>query len=388
MRESMERGSGIRRMFEEGINLKQKLGADNVFDLSLGNPMMEPPPEFQQELRRLAEHPIPGMHRYMENAGYPDTRASVAEQLQKETGVPFTLNEIVMTCGAAAGLNVVLKTILNPGEEVIIFSPYFVEYTNYVDNCGGVSRILSTDEQFLPRLEELEKAVTPKTKAVLINSPNNPTGVVYGESLLSGIGALLRRKESEYGTAIFLVSDEPYRRIIYDGLKYPHIWKHHRQTIAATSHSKDLSLPGERIGYIAVNPECRDRVDVMAGLIYCNRTLGFVNAPALMQHLMRRLQGVSVAVAEYQRKRDFLYRHLTEAGYSLVKPQGAFYMFPRSLIPDDAAFVRELLQWGVLTVPGRAFGSPGHFRIAYCVDDRTIEGSIRGFREAGRKFKH
>ena len=378
----MEEGSWIRKMFEEGSILKRQYGEENVFDLSLGNPVMEPPVEFVQEMRRLAENPLPGMHRYMANAGYPETRAVVAKQLSMETGIEFTMDDIVMTCGASGALNVVLKTILNPGEEVLVFAPYFVEYDNYIDNHGGVSRILPTDDQFIPRLDVLESAITAKTKAVIVNSPNNPSGVVYTQDLVHRLGGLLGEKESRYGTQIFLISDEPYRKIIYDGLKYPPVFRHHPNSVALTSHSKDLALPGERIGYIAANPGCGRHDELMTGLIFCNRVLGYVNAPALMQHAVRNLQQVTVSVAEYQRKRDFLYGHLTEMGYSVIKPQGAFYMFPKSPLEDDVAFVRELQQWNVLTVPGRGFGSPGYFRISYCVQDATLEGSLDGFRKA------
>ena len=386
IRQNMAKGSWIRRMFEEGAVLKQKHGAENVFDLSLGNPIVEPPDEFTQELKRLAENPLPGMHRYMPNAGYPEVREAVALQLSSETGVKLAMNNVVMTCGAAGALNVVLKTILNPGEEVILFAPYFVEYNNYVDNHNGVTKILPTDEQFLPRLDDLEAAIGAKTKAVLINSPNNPTGVVYSENLLHQMGLLLQRKEKQYGTQIFLISDEPYRKLIYDGLTYPSPLNHHSQSIIVASHSKDLALPGERIGYIAVHPEYSQLEDLMNGFIFCNRILGYVNAPALMQHIVARLQSVTVSIAEYQQKRDFLYKHLTGMGYSLVKPQGAFYMFPRTPIEDDVAFVKELQQFLVLTVPGSGFGTPGHFRLAYCVDDHTLEGSIDGFRKAAQKY--
>lgn len=382
----MLEGSWIRRMFEEGAILKQRYGEENIFDLSLGNPIMEPPAEFHRELRRLVEHPLTGMHRYMSNAGYAETRAAVAEQLSLETGIKFTLNDIVMTCGAAGALNVVLKAILNPGDEVIIFAPYFVEYINYVDNHNGVARILPTDEQFIPKFDALEASIGTRTKAVIINSPNNPTGVVYSENTLHRLGEVLQKKEAQYGTEIFLISDEPYRKLIYDGLKYPSPFHHHPRSIILTSHSKDLALPGERIGYIAVHPDYSQREELMDGFIFCNRTLGYVNAPALMQHVVRCLQSVTVSVTEYQQKRDFLYGHLTRMGYSLVKPQGAFYMFPKSPVKDDVAFVTELQQLRVLTVPGRGFGTPGYFRIAYCVEDKVLEGSLAGFREAAQKF--
>lgn len=382
----MASGSWIRRMFEEGAVLKKQYGEENIFDLSLGNPIVEPPPEFSQELKRIAEHPTPGMHRYMSNAGYDATRAAVAEQLALETGIKFTTGDIIMTHGAAGALNVVLKTILNQGDEAIIFAPFFAEYVHYIANHYGVSRILPTDEQFAPEVDELEQAINEKTRAVLINSPNNPSGAVYSEKRLKEIGEVLRKKEAELGTHILLISDEAYRKLLYDGLKYPFPVHHHTNSIIATSHSKDLALPGERIGYIAVHPDCNEHDELVNGFIHVNRTLGFVNASALMQHIVRHLQDVSVSVAEYQQKRDFMYDNLTAMGYSMVKPQGAFYIFPKSPIEDDVDFVRELQKLKVLTVPGRGFGTPGYFRIAYCVEDRVLEGSLDGLREAAQKY--
>ena len=383
----MMEGSWIRRMFEEGANLKKRYGAENVFDLSLGNPVMEPPPEFNQEFKKLMKKRMPGMHRYMENAGYAETRAAVAVQLSHETGIKFTGNDIVMTCGAAGGLNVVLKTILNPGDEMIVFAPYFMEFGNYIDNHGGVIRVLPANEQFIPKLDALEAAVTARTKGVIINSPNNPTGVVYSQDFVRQLGELLRRKEAQYGTQLFLISDEAYRKITYDGLTYPPVFHHYRHSIVVASHSKDLALPGERIGYIAIHPDCSQRDELVSGFVFCTRVLGFVNAPALMQHLVRNLQHVTVSIADYQKKRDFLYGNLVKMGYSVVKPQGAFYMFPKSPLEDDVAFVNELRQWNVLVVPGRGFGTPGYFRISYCVDDRTLKGSLTGFKKAAQKFK-
>jgi aspartate aminotransferase len=373
-------------MFEAGIALKAQYGEDNVFDLSLGNPVVEPPEQFVQELRRLAEHPVKGMHRYMPNAGYTETRQAVADGLKEETGLPFAAGHIIMTCGAAAALNVVLKTILDPAQEVIILAPYFVEYGFYVDNHAGAAVTVPTGPDFQPGLEAIEAAVTPKTRAVIINSPNNPTGAVYPADGLAGLAGLLRRKQEEHGTEIFLISDEPYRRIIYDGLSYPQVFPHYQNTIVVNSHAKDLALPGERIGYIAVNPAYPQHEELVDGLTFCNRTLGFVNAPALMQHVVRTLQGVSVDVAAYQRKRDYLCAQLTELGYSVVKPQGAFYLFPKSPLEDDVAFVNALLEWNVLAVPGRGFGTPGYFRISYCMEDRVLEGAMEGFARAAEKF--
>ncbi|MFC2068716.1 pyridoxal phosphate-dependent aminotransferase [Chloroflexota bacterium] len=385
IRRSMGESSWIRKMFEEGIALKQCYGAENIFDLSLGNPVMEPPDKFNLEMKKLADSPLPGMHRYMENAGYTETRTAVAEQLSLETGINFSYKDIIMTCGAAGALNVILKTLLEQDDEVIIFAPYFVEYCHYVTNHTGIVRILPTDEQFLPRLNALSDSIGPRTKAVIINSPNNPTGVVYSDRLLQQMGELLHRKESQYEREIYLISDEPYRKIIFDGLQNPSPLHHYPRSIIVNSYSKELALPGERIGYIAVHPDSSQE-ELVNGLVFCNRTLGFVNAPALMQHIVGHLKNVTVSVEEYQKKRDFLYEQLVRLGYSVIKPQGAFYMFPKSPLEDDISFVRELQQWKVLTVPGTGFGLPGHFRISYCVDDWTLEGSINGFKEAASSY--
>ncbi len=386
IRERMKSSSWIRRMFEEGITLKQRHGPDNVFDLSLGNPVTEPPAEFHQELRRLVTAPSSGMHRYMENAGYAETREAVAEQLVGETDLGFGLKDIVMTSGAAGALNVVLQTVVNPGEEIVIFAPFFAEYISYIAYANGEAVIVPPGREFLPDLDRLEASITPRTRAVIVNSPNNPSGAVYPADFLRRLGGLLCRKEKEYRTEIFLVSDEAYRRLVYDGMEYPFPLHHYPRGITVTSFSKDLSLPGERIGYIAVHPDCPGKEELVSGFIFCNRTLGFVNASALMQRVVRNLQNVSVSVADYQRKRDFLCGNLLAMGYSLERPGGAFYLFPRSPLKDDVTFVRELQQFLVLTVPGSGFGTPGYFRIAYCVDDRTLQGSLDGFRRAAEKF--
>ena len=383
---SMQEGGWIRRMFEVGTELMQKHGAENVFDLSLGNPVMEPPKELVAEMRRIACSGTPGLHRYMPNAGYVETRAAVALSLSEETGFPFTANEIVMTCGAAGALNVIFESILNPGDEVVIFAPYFGEFTFYIENHQGSPVVAPTDDAFIPDLTLLEGLITPKTRAVLINSPNNPSGALYPEGVVRQLGELLGRKEREFGSEIFLLSDEPYRRILFDGLTYPHIFTHHHASVAVHSHSKDLAVPGERIGYIAVNPEYEGKGQLLNGIIFWNRSLGFVNGPAVMQHAIRGLQGVSVDAAEYQRKRDYLYRELSGMGYRVVKPQGAFYLFPKSPIEDDVAFVDALQQKRVLTVPGVGFGSPGHFRLSYCVEDRVLEGALEGFAGCAKEF--
>jgi len=387
IRKGIASGSLVRKMFDEGIIFKKKYGADNVFDLSLGNPIAEPPDRFKTELLEFARNTSTGLHRYMENAGYVETRAAVSGQITGESGIKFSENEIVMTCGAAAAINVVMRTILSPGDEVILFAPYFAEYFHYVGHHDGIIKIVPTDEQFLPDLNKLEAAIGPRTRAVLLNSPNNPSGVVYPENVIRNIAGLLKKKQAELGTQIILISDEAYKRLIYDGLRHTSIWGYYPESIVCTSYSKDLSLPGERIGYIAVHPDLTDKKELMDGLIFSNRTLGFVNAPALMQRLVRNLQGISIDVSLYQRKRDYLYDNLIKMGYSLIKPQGAFYMFPKTLNPDDFAFVRELQQEMVLTVPGRGFGTPGYLRICFSVDDRTLEGALSGFRKVADRYR-
>ncbi|HCG90970.1 MAG TPA: pyridoxal phosphate-dependent aminotransferase [Dehalococcoidia bacterium] len=382
----IENGGWIRKMFESGITLKQEFGEDNVFDLSLGNPIIEPPSQFQSALLKLAQNPIPGMHRYMPNAGYIETREAIAKTINSDSGLSLTSQHLVMTCGAAAGLNVILKSLLNTGEEVIILSPYFVEYEYYIDNHSGVSIVVPTNSDFTPDLLALEKAISPLTKAIIINSPNNPTGVVYGESTYSNISNLLNKKQNEYKTKIYLISDEPYRKITFSGVQCPNWFNYYDNSLVVHSHAKDLALPGERIGYIAVSPKSYDAETLINALTFSNRILGFVNAPALMQNLIKSLQTASVDSSIYERKMNFLYNELTNMGYEIIKPQGAFYLFPKSPLTDDSAFSEELLKENVLVVPGRGFGTPGYFRISYCVEDKVIEGSLHGFRKMAQKY--
>lgn len=382
---AINHSSWIRKMFEEGARLREIHGAENVFDFTIGNPDVEPPLRLKEELRRLANEPIPGMHRYMSNAGYDETRSAVAEILAETHGVPVTKDHVVMTCGAGGGLNVVLKTILNPGEEVIILSPYFVEYRFYIDNHGGVPvEVPTTPDTFQLDLDAIERAITHKTRGIIICSPNNPTGVIYPEADLAQLGELMRRMERQHDRQIFVISDEPYARISYDGTRVPPIFPLVETAVVVTSHSKDLALPGERIGYIAANPRMRGVAQFMEGAVFSNRVLGFVNAPALMQRLVTPLQRVSVDVGEYQIKRDLLYNELTALGFSMVKPDGAFYLFPRSPIPDDLEFVRRAQNHLILLVPGAGFGAPGYFRIAYCVDRGVIERSLPAWRALAR----
>ena len=386
VRQHMQASAWIRGMFEEGIRLKQQYGADNVYDFSLGNPVQEPPPQFHEALRHVVEQPRPGMHRYMPNTGYPETRAAIANQLAQETGLNWHENHIVMVVGAAGGLNVVLKTLLDPGDEVIIFAPYFVEYLFYVENHQGVSKVIRTDERFNLDLDALAEALSPRTKAVLINAPNNPSGVIYPAETIAALGDLLRQKQAAFGSEIYLLSDEPYKKLLYDGAVYPEVHAHYANSLVVTSHAKDLALPGERIGYIAVNPACANMQDLQDGLSFANRTLGFVNAPALMQHVITYLQGVTIDMSDYARKRALLCDALADMGYEFVRPQGAFYLFPKAPIEDDVAFVKTLQDERILTVPGSGFGAPGYFRISYCVDDPTIERSLAGFRKVARAY--
>ncbi|MHC1743089.1 MAG: pyridoxal phosphate-dependent aminotransferase [Syntrophobacteraceae bacterium] len=378
----MEGGSWIRKMFEEGARLKKIHGAENVFDFSLGNPNVPPPEVVRKKLMAIACCEDPGIHGYMPNAGFLDTRVAVSEFLSKEFCIPLGPDHIVVTCGAAGALNIIFKALLDPGDEVLVPAPYFVEYGFYADNHGGTLRTVPTGDDFSLDLDALESAVGPATKVVLINSPNNPTGQIYASDALIELGAMLDRKSRELGRAIYLVSDEPYRKIVYDKRTVPCVFSHYLNTLVATSYSKDLSLPGERIGFVGIHPEADDVDNLKGALALANRILGFVNAPGLMQRLIVELQGATVDVSIYQRKRDVLVSGLKAAGYELTVPPGAFYLFPRSPLPDDVEFVRILQEENILTVPGSGFGGPGHFRIAYCVDDGTIERSLPGFRRA------
>jgi aspartate aminotransferase len=385
VKESIEKASWIRRMFEEGAALRAQYGDDKVFDFTLGNPTMEPPAELKQELKRLAEAPIPGMHRYMNNAGYEETRAAVAEVIAETCSQQVKAEHVVMSCGAGAAMNICLKTILNPGDEVIILTPFFVEYKFYIDNQGGVPVAVATGEDFQPDLAAIETAITEKTRAIIINSPNNPTGVIYSKTTLVALGELLKRKENQTGRPLTLISDEPYARISFEE-PVANIFDCVENSVIVTSHSKDLALPGERIGYLAANPAMPGVNLFMQGAIFCNRVLGFVNAPALMQRLVTNLQRCSVDIEEYRKKRDRLYDHLTGLGFKMVKPGGGFYLFPESPLDDEMEFIRIAQKYLILLVPGSGFGAPGYFRIAYCVDDEMIERSLAAWEELAEEI--
>jgi aspartate aminotransferase len=375
-----------RRMFEEGLRIKKEYGEENVYDFSLGNPDTEPPEEVQKTLIETLSNPVKGMHRYMSNNGYEDVREEIAVYLREQYGLPFTANHIFMTVGCAGGLNILLKSMLSKGDEVIVPSPFFWEFKNYIENHGGKTHFVQTNKEFQLDIGKIEKAITRKTKAILLNSPNNPTGAVYTEESVRGLIELLNKKRTQ-GQDIYIICDDAYRKIVYDGFQLPNLFALYDLVYSVTSHSKDLALPGERIGYVAISPRIEGYQLMVSALMISMRTLGFVNAPGLFQRIAGKFQRSSVNVAEYQKKRDFLYNALMEAGFECVKPMGAFYLFPKSPIADEVEFVRALQQEEqIMVVPGRGFGRKGHFRIAYCVPMETLQKSVKGFMRAGERY--
>jgi aspartate aminotransferase len=384
--EAMERGSFIRRMFEEGLELKRRFGPDNVFDFSIGNPDLPPPAEFQRVLMEEAARTDPMIHCYMPNAGYGETREALAGTYAARFHLDFAATDIIMTSGAGGGLNVVLKSLLEPGDEVVVLAPFFVEYGFYISNHQGRMIISETGSDFLPDLADLEARITERTRAVIVNSPNNPTGVVYPAETLAELGELLRVASARHGRPIYLISDEPYRDLVYDGKSYPSPLAAYEETVVITSNSKDLSLAGERIGHVAIRPRAASHTRLAAACTFCNRILGFVNANALMQRVVARLQGVSVDVAIYQRRRDLLCSALAEMGFDFVRPEGAFYLFPRSPMADDSAFADFMRQYRVIVVPGSGFFRAGHFRISYAVREDLIQRSLEYFAQAAREL--
>ncbi|MBW2612129.1 MAG: pyridoxal phosphate-dependent aminotransferase [Deltaproteobacteria bacterium] len=379
--------SFIRKMFEEGARLKALHGPENVFDFSLGNPNLPPPEKFKSIMHAIIDSDEAGTHGYMPQPGYPQVRNEVAAFLTKEHGMDISGEEVLMTCGAAGALNVILKAVIDPGEEVISPIPCFVEYRFYAENHGGVFKTVPTKPDFTLDLKALAGAITDKTKVVLINSPNNPTGRVYSKESLDDLGALLTEKGKAMGRTIYLVSDEPYRKIVYDDVVVPSIFKSYKESIVATSYSKDISIPGERIGFVAVNPQASYRGALTGAMGITNRILGFVNAPAMMQRAVAKLQGMSVDINEYKRKRDLLCDGLAAVGYEFIRPSGAFYLFPKAPIADDVAFVNALQEERILVVPGSGFAGPGYFRIAFCCDDATIVNALPGFEKVMAKFR-
>ena len=389
MKVLVSNSSIIRSMFEEGKRLASIYGAENVFDFSLGNPNVEPPKEVKDEILKILSEEDPNLvHGYMSNSGYDDVREKIANYINKLYNLKLSFNNIVMTCGAAGGLNIILKTILNPGDEVLTFSPFFGEYNNYVKNFDGVLVPVQSEEgTFQPNLRLLEESINEKTKALIINSPNNPTGVIYTEESIKGIAKVLEKKQKELGISIYLISDEPYRELVYDNKEVPYILKYYTNAFVGYSYSKSLSLPGERIGYIAVNPEMEDIDDVMDALNTANRILGFVNAPSLFQRVIGRTLGSEVDVNIYKKNRDLLYNHLISLGFECVNPDGAFYLFPKSLIEDDKKFVEMGKKYNLIMVPGSSFGKKGYVRLAYCINYKIIENSLDSFTKLAEECK-
>lgn len=377
----MKNNSVIREMFDEGKRLEQLYGEENVFDFSIGNPNVTPPNEIKENIIKILneENPLE-VHGYMNNSGYFSVRENIAEHLTKTKGIQLEDKNIIMTCGAAGGLNIIMKTLVNPDDEVIIFAPYFGEYINYINNYNGKTVIVSCDKNnFEPNLDELKEKITAKTKAVIINSPNNPSGVIYSEEIIKAISNILRESSEKLGTEICLISDEPYREIVYDGVEVPFILKYYHNSLIVYSYSKSLSLPGERIGYIVVNPKMNNISKILAALNIANRVLGFVNAPSLFQKVVGRSLDLEVDVNVYKKNRDLLYNHLVSLGFKCLKPNGAFYLFPKSPIEDDNKFCNELKKFNILAVPGSVFGYNGHFRLSYCIKYEKIEKSLKAF---------
>lgn len=380
----LERASWIRKMFEEGARLKAEFGADKVYDFSLGNPDLPPPAAVGQGLRDLAAAADrPFALGYMPNAGYDDARGKLAEHLSREQEAPLAAGDLVLTCGAAGGLNALLRAVLEPGDEVLAPAPFFVEYGFYTENHGGVFRTVRAKEPtFDLDLAAMEAAIGPKTRVVLVNSPNNPTGAVYAQEQMEGLAAILRKKTKEYGRPVFLAADEPYRFLVFDGAQVPALLPLYEYAVVVSSFSKNLSLAGERVGYVAVAPQMPEKGRLLAGLVLTNRILGFVNAPAVGQKLMAAALGSSVDVNVYAARRRAMAEVLDAAGYEYPLPKGAFYFFPSAPGRDDVAFVQKLKEQRILAVPGTGFGCPGYFRLTFCVDEKVIRAAGEGFRKA------
>ena len=380
--------SAIRAMFEEGRRLAGIYGAENVFDFSLGNPNVPAPAGIKTAINEiLNEENSVVLHGYMSNTGYEDVREAIARSLNGRFDTGFTSKNIIMTVGAAGGLNVILKTLLNPGDEVIVFAPFFGEYRSYVTNYDGTLVVISPDTQtFQPNLTEFEEKITAKTKAVIVNSPNNPTGVVYAEETIKKLAEIMERKQEEFGIDIYLISDEPYRELVYTDVTVPYLTKYYNNTIVGYSFSKSLSLPGERIGYLVIPDAVKDYDLIFSAAGVATRVLGFVNAPSLMQKTVARCLNEKTDIAYYGRNRDTLYNALSEYGFECIKPEGVFYLFVKSPISDEKAFCEAAKKQNVLFVPGSTFACPGYVRISYCVSYETIEGSLPKFKKIAEEF--
>lgn len=388
MKEMTDNGSAIRAMFEEGAKMAALYGSENVYDFSIGNPNVAAPKEVKEAISQIIGEEDPVMvHGYMSNAGFEDVRDVVSKSLNKRFGTSFHKENILMTVGAAGGMNVIFKTLLNPEEEVLTFAPYFGEYRSYVANNGGILKAVEPDTAtFLPNLLKFEEMITAKTKAVIVNTPNNPTGVVYSEDTVQKLSEVLRKKQTEFGTDIYLVSDEPYRELVYDGAEVPYITKYYENTIVGYSFSKSLSLPGERIGYLVIPDEVADSEDVIAAANVANRILGYVNAPSLFQRVIAKCIDAKVDVDFYNRNRETLYEGMKSFGYSCIKPEGAFYLFVKSPVLEERDFCEAAKKYHLLVVPGSSFGCPGYVRIAYCVAYETIVNALPYFEKLAREF--
>lgn len=384
----VENSSVIRAMFEEGQKMAKLYGAENVYDFSLGNPNVAAPEEYKQAMLSIISDMDPVLvHGYMNNAGFESVRAAVAENLNKKHGTAFNASNIMMTVGAAGGLNVILKTLLNPGDEVITFAPFFGEYRNYVMNYDGVLVVVSPNtETFQPNLAEFEQKITAKTKAVIINTPNNPTGVVYSEETLNALAEILEKKQAELGTDIYIISDEPYRELVYDGAFVPYVTKYYRNTIVGYSFSKSLSLPGERIGYLVMPDELSDAQRIKDAAAVAGRILGFVNAPSIQQLAVAQCLDASTDIEYYNRNRELMYTTLNKLGFSCIKPEGAFYLFIKSPVENEKEFCAEAKKHNILIVPGSSFGCPGFVRLAYCVSYETVCNSIPAFEKLAETY--
>ena len=380
--------SVIRQMFEEGQKMAAEYGAENVYDFSLGNPNVPAPKKVEETIEKLLKEEDPlVLHGYMSNAGFPDVRKKVADSLNKRFGTSFTAENIMMTVGAAGGLNCALKALIDPGDEVMTFAPFFLEYRNYTANYGGVLIMSEPDTAtFQPDLEDFRAKLTPKTKAVIINNPNNPTGVIYSEETIKNIAGILEEKQKEYGHPIFIISDEPYRELVYTDAKVPYITKYYRNTIVGYSFSKTLSLPGERIGYLVVPSEAEGFDELFSALTIANRVLGFVNAPSLAQKVVAECLEEKADIAYYAKNRDVLYDALQKYGFSCIKPEGAFYMFIKSPVPDEKEFVAKAKEYRILLVPGSSFMCAGFVRLAYCVSYETCVNSLKGFESLAKDY--
>lgn len=376
-----KKSSWIRKMFEEGEQLKKKLGRERVFDFTLGNPTAEPPEEVRTALAKLASENSNGAHRYMANAGYEEVRGKVAKSIESRTNIGFEAKNIIMTVGAGGALNVIIKALCDPEDEIIVTAPYFPEYFFYADNHQAKVVVTQTDENFQIVPENIERAITKSTRILILNSPNNPTGAVYSERLLKEVGEILEQASQKNGHPIYLVMDEPYRKLTYEGVVVPEVFNCYKRTIVATSHSKDLGLPGERIGYIAINPENDGADKIIGAMTMANRILGFVNAPAIFQRLVSQFQDFEPDMSGYETNRKILLDGLLDIGYEVVNPDGGFYLFPKSPVKDDLYFVKRLKEKKVLVAPGIGFGRAEHFRIAFCCDSSTCEKSLLAFRE-------